>query len=326
MSHALIPSKDQLAIAFAHVAYRAADHFARRDTGIGHFQVWSREELDARATDYDVLVISGLWRNDILQAAPRLKYVQSLSVGINQYDVAAFKAAGVRLANARGANENAVAEHALALMLALARKIPGARDHQARKEWRGMIGDAAIREEELAGKTLLIVGLGTIGQRLAKLAKALDMHVIGLRRDTSAGKGAADEVVGRDRLLDVLPRADILALTCPLTPETEGMIGAAALSRMKPATYLVNVARGRVVDEPALIEALGKGGIAGAALDCVWEEPLPADSLLWSFENVVITPHTGGETRAYEERIIDVLMENVERLWRGEARLRNEIA
>lgn len=326
MSDAPIPPKDKLGIAFAHVAYRAADHFARRNTGIPHFQVWSRDELDERAADYDVLVISGLWRNEILQAAPRLKYVQSLSVGINQYDVAAFKAAGVRLANARGANENAVAEHALALMLALARKIPSARDHQARKAWRGMIGDATIREEELGGKTLLIVGLGTIGQRLAKLAKALDMTVIGVRRDPSAGKGAADEVVPQGRFLDALPRADVVALTCPLTPETEGMIGEAALACMKTSAYLINVARGRVVDEPALIESLSKGGIAGAALDCAWEEPLPPKSPLWSFENVLVTPHTGGETRAYEERIIDVLMENLERLWRGEARLRNEIA
>ncbi|MGH6814434.1 MAG: D-2-hydroxyacid dehydrogenase [Hyphomicrobiaceae bacterium] len=248
-----------------------------------------------------------------------------MSVGINQYDVAAFRARGVRLANARGVNERAVAEHALALILALTRKLHTGRDRQTQHRWRPMIGDSAIREEEIGGKTLLIVGLGTIGRRLAHLAKAFDMHVIATRRDAAAGKGPADEVFGQDRLPEVLPRADIVALTCPLTPETDKLIGTQALQRMKPTAYLVNVARGRVVDEPALIAALADNRIAGAALDCVWQEPLPADSPLWSFENVLITPHTAGETRLYEERVIDVLVENLERLWRGETHLQNEI-
>ena len=122
----------------------------------------------------------------------------------------------------------------------------------------------------------------------------------------------------------MLPQADFVALTCPLTPETENLIDAKALAAMKPSAWLVNVARGKVVNEPALIEALNQKRIAGAALDCVWEEPLPAASGLWSAPNVLITPHTAGETRRYEDNVIDLLLENLERLWRGESVLRNQ--
>ena len=221
-------------------------------------------------------------------------------------------------------NERAVAEHAIALILAIARQIPQARDNQNMKTWRGMIGDLSKREDELGGKTLLIVGMGRIGSRLATLAKAFDMRVIGIRRDPSKGAGAADKVVGEDQLLCVLPQADFVALTCPLTRETENLVDADALAAMKPSAYLVNVARGKVVNEPALIEALGRKRIAGVALDCAWEEPLPATSPLWNARNVLITPHTAGETRRYEDNVIDLLIENLDRLWRGEAVLKNQ--
>jgi phosphoglycerate dehydrogenase-like enzyme len=221
-------------------------------------------------------------------------------------------------------NERAVAEHAIALILAMARQIPQARDNQIAKKWRGMIGDISKREDELGRKTLLIVGVGRIGSRLATLAKAFDMHVTAIRRDLSKGGGAADEVVGEDELLGMLPQADFVALTCPLTPQTENLIDAKALAAMKPSAYLINVARGKVVNEPALVEALNQKLIAGAALDCVWEEPLPATSPLWGARNVLITPHTAGETRRYEDKVIDLLLENLERLWRGETVLRNQ--
>ena len=122
----------------------------------------------------------------------------------------------------------------------------------------------------------------------------------------------------------MLPQADFIALTCPLTPKTENLIDAEALAAMKPSAYLINVARGKVVNEPALVEALSQKRIAGAALDCVWEEPLPATSGLWGVPNVLITPHTAGETRRYEDNVIDLLLENLERLWRGEAVLKNQ--
>jgi phosphoglycerate dehydrogenase-like enzyme len=119
--------------------------------------------------------------------------------------------------------------------------------------------------------------------------------------------------------------ADVVALSCPLTPETEKLIDAAALALMKPAAYLINVARGRVVDEGGLVEALAARRIAGAGIDVTVEEPLAADSPLWSMEHVLITPHTGGETRKYEDNVIDILRENLARLWRGEEVLRNQV-
>ena len=313
-----------MTICFAHVAYRMGERFALRNAGLDWFEVRTFEDLKARIKDVDVLLCSGLWRNELIASAPRLAFIQSISAGTDQYSRDALAAAGIRVASARGVNERAVAEHAIALILAMARQIPQARDNQTAKKWRGMIGDIAKREDELGGKTLLIVGMGRIGSRLATLAKAFDLRVIAVRRGPAKGAGAADRVVADDDLLGMLPQADFVALTCPLTPETENLIDAKALAAMKPSAYLVNVARGKVVNEPALVEALNQKRIAGAALDCVWEEPLPATSGLWAVPNVLITPHTAGETRRYEDNVIDLLLENLERLWGGEAALKNQ--
>src|SRR5438067_5335893 len=265
------PAKNNLTICFAHVAYRMGERFALRNVGLDWFEVRSFEDLNARIQDVDVLLCSGLWRNELIAAAPRLTFIQSISAGTDQYSRDALSAAGIRVASAQGVNARAVAEHAIGLILAMARQIPQARDNQTAKKWRGMIGDVSKREDELGGKTLLIVGMGRIGSRLATLAKAFDMRVFGVRRDLSKGGGAADKVVGDDELLGVLPQADFVALTCPLTPETENLVDAKALAVMKPSAYLINVARGKVVNEPALVEALHQNRVAGAALDCVWE-------------------------------------------------------
>jgi phosphoglycerate dehydrogenase-like enzyme len=320
-----LPPREALTICFAHVAYRMAERFALRGLDIRHLEVRTREDFEARIPEADVVLVSGLWRNDLLQRAPKLKFIQSISAGVDQYDKDALKAAGVRLASAQGVNARAVSEHAMALILAMARQLHLGRDNQHKRHWRGMIGDLAQREDELGGKTLAIVGLGRIGGRLAQLAKAFDMHVIGTRRDVSAGKGAADELVADDRLPEVLPRADFVTLACPLTPQTERLIDARALGAMKRSACLVNVARGRCVDEPALIAALNDGTIASAALDCTVEEPLPESSPLWAMPNVLITPHTAGETRRYEDNVLDLLVENLDRLWRGETALKNQI-
>jgi phosphoglycerate dehydrogenase-like enzyme len=207
----------------------------------------------------------------------------------------------------------------------MTRQLHLARDNQAKRHWRGMISDLQRREDELGGKTLLVVGLGRIGSRLATLARAFGLRVIATKRDAQSGAGAADAVFPHGRLRDLLPEADLVALACPLTPQTEGLIGAPALAAMKPSAFLINVARGRVVDEPALVAALAQKRIAGAAVDCTVEEPLPAASPLWALENVLITPHTAGETRRYEDNVIDLLLDNLDRLWRGETALRNQI-
>jgi D-2-hydroxyacid dehydrogenase (NADP+) len=321
----VLPPRDALTICFAHAAYRLGERFAARNTGLAAFELRSPEALTAEIGRADVLVVSGLWRNELIAQAPRLRFIQSISAGVNQYDLDALRTRGIRLASAQGANERAVAEHAMALVLALARRLPEACDNQARRFWRGMLSDYAQREQEIGDKTVLIVGLGRIGARFAGLARAFGMRVIATRRDPARGGEGADLVVADDRLMELLPQADVVVLTCPLTPATEGLIGAAALAAMKPTAMLVNVARGRVVDEPALIAALSAGRIAAAALDCVWEEPLPAASPLWGTENVLITPHSAGETRRYEDNVIDLLTENLGRLWRGEPTLRNEI-
>ena len=201
----MLPSKDKLNICFAHGAYQMAARFAARGTGIAHFQVWKPDEYAARVAEADVVVASMMWRNDLVPQAKRLKFVQSISAGIDQYDQKVMREHGIRLANAAGVNANAVAEHAMALILALKRHIHTGRDNQAAKFWRGMISDIPAREDELGGKTLLVVGLGRIGSRLAKLAKAFDLKVVATRRDASRGGEGADAVYGHERLAELLP-------------------------------------------------------------------------------------------------------------------------
>ncbi len=321
----MIPSADKIVICFAHVAYRLQERFSVLETGVDSFAVPDPETLMKRVGETDVLVISGLWQNQLLEQTKRLRFIQSIGAGTDQFPRAELASRGIRLASARGVNARAVAEHAIALMLALNRRLPEARDNQRKRIWRGMIGDLARREDELGGKTLLVIGLGDIGGRLAQLAKAFDMRVVGLRRHPAFGCGAADAVHAMDELDLLLPDADFVALTCPLTAETENLIDAEALSRMKPTAHLVNVARGRVVDEAALIEALATRRIAGAGIDVTAEEPLAPSSPLWAMEHVLITPHTAGETRGYEDNVIEILLDNLGRLWRGETQLRNQI-
>jgi D-2-hydroxyacid dehydrogenase (NADP+) len=324
-SAAMLPPSDELSICFAHVAYRLHERFSTLNTGINSFPVRDLETLEGRVGEADVLVISGLWQNDLLDSAKKLRFIQAIGAGTDQFPREELAKRGIRLASARGVNYRAVAEHAMALILALSRRLPEARDNQAKRVWRGMIGDLSRREDELGGKTLLIVGLGQIGGRLAELAKAFDMRVVGLRRDPAAGRGAADAVHTMSELKFLLPAADFVALTCPLTKETENLIDADALGRMKPSAHLVNVARGPVVDEVALAEALAARRIAGAAIDVTTEEPLAAISPLWGMEHVLITPHTAGETRRYEDNVIEILRDNLERLSQGEGQLHNQV-
>ena len=325
MTTEILPPRDRLTVHFAHVAYRLAERFARRKTGIRHFQTWNVEDTFRRCADADVLVLSGFWDDAMLDHTARLRFIQVCAAGYERFDLRRLGAAGVRMANGRGVNTNAVAEHAVALMLALVRHIHTGRDHQRAKHWRGMISQLDEREDELEGKCLLIYGFGGIGARLAALAHAFGMRVLGIKRDIRARPEGADEIHPPDTLLELLPEADFVALTCPLSEDTRGLIGARSLEAMKRSAYLINVARGGCVDEPALIEALHAGEIAGAGIDVTVDEPLAPDSPLWELENVVLTPHTAGETRRYEDNVIDILLENLERLWRGEERLRNGV-
>jgi phosphoglycerate dehydrogenase-like enzyme len=319
------PSRENLVVCFGHPAYRVKGAFDALNTGVRSFEVKSFDEFERRIAEADVVVVSGFWKNDLLRKAPRLKFIQSISAGINQYDLDVLKAGGVRLASAQGVNMNAVSDHAMSLILVMSRRLPEARDNQVQKFWRPMQSDHALREDELAGKTLVIFGLGRIGGRLAKLAKAFDMNVIGLRRSNLSDKGHADEVHASAALHEVLPRADFVVLTCALTDETRNIIDEKALSRFKNTAYLVNTARGACVDEPALVKALRNGTIKGAALDCTVDEPLPEDSPLWSMPNVFITPHTGGETCNYEAGVAKLLEANLNKIWAGDNDLVNKV-
>jgi phosphoglycerate dehydrogenase-like enzyme len=301
------------------------EQFARRNTNIAHFQVHSLDEFKARIAEAHVVVVSMMWRNEFAEIASKLQFIQSISAGLDQYDRDLLGRRGIRLASAAGVNAEAVAQHAMALILALKRQLHTGRDNQAAKVWRGMISEIGAREDQLNGKTLLIVGIGRIGSGLARLAQAFEMRVIATRRDPSAGAQGAHAVYAHDRLPELLPQADIVALTCPLTPQTENLIDANAISLLKPSATLINVARGRVVDEEALIKALREKRLAAAGLDVTREEPLPAASPLWTMPNVLITPHTAGETQRYEDAVIDILLDNLERMWRGESTLRNQV-
>lgn len=325
MTTEFLPPRDQLTVHFAHVAYHLAERFARRETGIRHFQTWNVEDTFQRCGEADVLVLSGFWNDAMLDHAAHLRFIQVCAAGYERFDLRRLGAAGVRLANGRGVNSNAVAEHAMALMLALVRHIHTGRDHQRARHWRGMVSQLDAREDELAGKCLLVYGLGGIGTRLAALARAFGMRVAGIKRDLRVRPDGADEVHPPEAFLNLLPEVDFVALTCPLNEDTRGLIETRCLKAMKRSAYLVNVARGACVDEGALIEALHAGEIAGAGIDVTVDEPLAPDSPLWELENVVLTPHTAGETRRYEDNVIDILLENLERLWRGEEKLLNGV-
>jgi phosphoglycerate dehydrogenase-like enzyme len=321
----MLPPKDRLTICFAHVAYQLQERFLLRKMGLKSVGVRTADDFEQAVVTADVVVVSGMWRNELLEKAPQLRFIQSIGAGTDQFDREKLTARGIRLASAQGVNARAVSEHVIALILALTRRLPEARDNQLKHVWRGMISDLSQREDELGGKTLLVFGLGGIGSRLAELARAFGMRVIGIKRDPSKGREAADSVHGFGEFKSLLPQADFVALTCPLNKETEKVVDAAALSLMKKSAFLINAARGRCVDEAALIKALHNKTIAGAAIDVTVEEPLGFSSQLWDFPNVLITPHTAGETRQYEENLIDILIDNLTQLWRGEVTLRNQI-
>ena len=318
------PSKDSLRICFAHVAYALSETFQKRNTGISSFQVWDANSLRARS-DYDALVISGLWNNDILSGAPDLRFLQSIGAGYDQFPLDELRTRGIRLANASGVNKNAVSEHTFSLILSLTRHLNSGARNQRDHFWRGMISEIPKREDELAGKTMGIVGMGAIGSRVAMIAKAFDMTVLATKRNPATAQGPADKVVTPDHLDELLTESDFLVLTCSLNDQTRGLINADSLSRMKPTACLINMARGGCVDEGALVDALISGVIAGAGLDVVEQEPLPDDSPLWDMDNVVLTPHSGGETQSYEDNVIDILLENVNRLTSGQSDLLNQV-
>lgn len=177
---------------------------------------------------------------------------------------------------------------------------------------------------ELAGTTLVLIGVGAIGERTAAMAAALGMRVLGVRRDPTLGAPGVTAMFGPDRLPELLPQADFVVLTVPLTHETQGMIGERELHAMKPTACIVNIGRGGTIREDALITALREGRIAGAGLDVFETEPLPEDSPLWDMDNVIITSHYAGATPHYDARAMAIFVDNLRRYRAGEP-LRNVV-
>ena len=227
-------------------------------------------------------------------------------------------ASDVVVTNSSNVHGPVVAEHAITVLLALAKRLPQAMQYQREKKWaQTLLWNERPRPRELSGANVVVVGVGGIGSAFIRHAKHFGMHVIAVREDVKKGRGEADEVVSVTELDQVLPRADYVLLSTPVTPATTGMINESRLNKMKPDAYLINVGRGPLVDEAALCNALQTGRIAGAALDVFVEEPLPAGSPLWSLKNLLITPHTAAVTERLWDRHYELIAENLRRLMAG---------
>ena len=245
---------------------------------------------------------------------------------MDQYSKEQLAAKSVRLCSAAGVNARAVAEHAIALILAVARRLPEARDNQHKKFWRGMIGDLTQREDELGGKTMLVVGMGRIGSHLAMLGKAFGMKVIGIRQDPAKGTNGADSIHAHGRAGEAGAAgghrgADLCAHARDHRPdERGGLRGDEAVGDVRQRGARQGRRRGRADRDHE-----GRQDRGGGARRDRGGAAARAASPLWTMPNVFITPHTAGETRAYEDNVIDILIENLERLWKGDQVLRNQV-
>jgi D-2-hydroxyacid dehydrogenase (NADP+) len=267
---------------------------------VGH-----HNDVDPYIADTDVLLcFSPPMADHVVRDAKKLKWIQALGTGVDNIVDLPSLAPDVLVTNIRGIHGAPVSEATIAYMLSLARDLPRsvrAQDRSAWERWPSQLLD---------GKTVGILGVGLIAEYLAPICKALRMTVIGISGTPRAAPGF-DRIVARGDLIKLAPEFDFLVTLAPPTVETRGIIGAKVLAAMKPSAYLINVARGGLVDEPALIAALEKGTIAGAALDVYSQEPLPPDNPLWKTKNVTIFPHLGGYSQGYEERAMPTIAGNM---------------
>ncbi len=278
-----------------------------------------RAEAVRALADAEV-VLGWAARREDFAAAKKLRWVHVTAAGVGPQLFPEFVASDVVLTNARGLHAVSMAEHTLGVILMFGRKLHLARDAQREARWTQVEQfTEAPPFDMLPGRTLGLVGLGAIGSAIAERARAFGMSVIAVRRRPGVTATAGvDAAWGRERLGELLERSDYLVLAAPETGETRGMIGPAELARMKRSAVLVNIGRGALVDEPALIEALRAGAIAGAALDVMAEEPLPAASPLWAMPNVIVTSHVSGMGPRYWERAMEQFAANLERWLKGE--------
>lgn len=287
-------------------------------------QLQSYDRVPEEIVDTDVFIGWSL-KPEQFKIAGRLKWIHSPAAAVHQLMYPELINSKVILTNSSGVHGPVVAEHAIAVLLALAKRLPQAMQYQAKKIWsQELLWNEHPRPREIAGATALVVGMGGIGLEFAVRAKALGMKVIGIRENLSKGAGPADAVYSPEQIDELLPQADFVLLCTPVTPATTGLINQERLNKMKFGAYLINVARGPLVDDAALVEALQQKRIAGAALDVFDEEPLPPSSPFWSLDNVLITPHTAAVTDKLWERHYDLIVENLNRLLAGKPLL-NEV-
>jgi phosphoglycerate dehydrogenase-like enzyme len=297
---------------------------------------WIRERLQQEYPDFKIVQLTSYDRvsEEILDAdifigwslrpeqfvtAHKLKWIHSPAAAVHQLMFPELIKSEVVVTNSREVHGPVVAEHAIGLVLALAKRLPQAMQYQVRHEWaQGKLWDERPRPREIAGATVAVVGMGSIGREFTTRAKSLGMKVMAVRENPSKGADGADEVYPSTQLNDVLRQADYVLLCTPVTPATRHLLNRERLALMNPDAYLLNVARGDLIDEAALVEALRDRTIAGAALDVFEQEPLPADSPLWALDNLLITPHTAAVTERLWDRHYQLIVENLKRFLAGQ--------
>jgi D-2-hydroxyacid dehydrogenase (NADP+) len=246
---------------------------------------------------------------------PKLRWFHAAAAGVDRFVPVLAGRSGVVLTNSRGPHAVPMAEFVLATIFGISKQLPQQRDAQGRRDWQA--GRAGPELREVRGQRVCVVGLGAIGTEVARLAAAVGMSVVGVRREPAAHP-LVETVYTTERITEAVADADHVVVACPLTSATKGLIDARVLAAMPARAWLNNVARGEVIDEDALFEALRSRRIAGAALDTLWQEPLPAASRWWTLDNVVITPHRAAQSDQSREPLLELLAENLRRYRAGE--------
>jgi phosphoglycerate dehydrogenase-like enzyme len=250
----------------------------------------------------------------LLARCPELRWVHSATAGVERVLTPSAARRGLLITNARGVFSRPIAEYVLMMLLAVVRRLPQLLELQRERTWQ------PLAAREMRDVTVGIVGLGSIGKAVAMLASAFGSRVIATRRQGpgDASVGGVERILPHDRLPELLAESDFVVLALPLTATTDRLMDGARLAMMKPGAWLINVARGRLVDERALVRVLRDGQIGGAVLDTILEEPLPPTSPLWSTPNLIITPHTSWSSGRVLDRSIALFCENLERYGEGE--------
>ena len=275
------------------------------------------DQLPPELPDTDIFVGYSL-RAEQLKDGKKLKWIHSTAAGVAQLMYPELRDSGILVTNPSGIFSVPMGEHTMGLLLALARNFPDSVRQQDRARWSQQeLWDKPQHLTELNGQVLLIVGYGSIGREVAKRAKAFDMRVWGVTRSGDGDGAHVEKVVTAENLNEVLPQADFVVIAAPETAETKQLMGAEQIRRMKRGARLINVARGSLLDEAALVRALESGALGGAALDVASTEPLPPESPLWKVPNLMITPHTSAVSDRLWVRQTEILIKLLERWFDG---------